>query len=307
MEYDSITANDGCQISFQTSVPVSQATDQNAAIILMHGFSGSSEYFVRNFASLSEKNWIIAPDMRGHGRSGRTAGGYHVARLAVDLRELLAHLRKAAPETRFMPVGCSIGAAVLWTYLELFGSEDFAGFAFVDQAPLQDRSAFGAWDESRAHLGCFDEASMLQAQKAWIEDTEGAHRGLAEGCLGYLHAPGPEDDVNPDLRRLDMDFFTQISAQCDPAWLARLLADHTRYDHREAIELITKPTLVMMGKRTGCFPLEGMMETVRRVNTTRPGLGKASVFDSGHWLFYEEPARFNDEILQFAIEAFGTL
>ncbi|EGY15121.1 uncharacterized protein VDAG_05975 [Verticillium dahliae VdLs.17] len=305
MEYDTITANDGCRLSFQTSVPLLEAQDQDAAIVLMHGFSGSSEYFVRNFASLCQKNWIIAPDMRGHGRSGRTTGGYHVARLAVDLQELLAHLKKAAPGARFLPVGCSIGAAVLWTYVELFGPEDFAGYVFVDQAPLQDRSAFGAWDESRAHLGCFDEASMLRAQKAWIEDTDAAHRGLAEGCLGYVHAPALEDQISPELRKLDMDFFTQTSAQCDPVWLARLLADHTRYDHREAIELITKPTLVMMGKRTGCFPLEGMMETVRRANARRPNLAKASVFDSGHWLFYEEPARFNDEILLFAAEAFA--
>ncbi|KAF6833050.1 alpha beta hydrolase fold protein [Colletotrichum musicola] len=302
MHYAHCGANDGCKLAFQTSLPLADAGAASAkqCILLMHGFSGSSDYFYRNFDALAARGlWVVAPDMRGHGKSDRTRGGYHVARLAADLHNLVAHLRRAAPDVRIVPVGCSIGAAVLWTYVELFGPADFAGFVFVDQAPLQDRSSFDGWDESKAHTGCFDEASMLGAQRFWMEKPADAYVDLVDGCLGYRAKPDPKDDVSPETRKKDEEFFTGISALCDPAWLARLLADHTRYDHREAIEMISVPTLVMAGRRSGCFPLEGMLETVRRVEKNRPGLARESVYESGHWLFYEEPDKFNQEIGDF--------
>lgn len=310
MEYAFTKANDGCPLAFQTSLPLTSPDPRRRTLILLiHGFSGSSAYFERNYASLSSEHWVVAPDLRGHGRSGRTSGGYHVARLAADLRDLVAHLRGSDPAsgpTRIVPVGCSIGAAVLWTYAELYTARDFAGMVFADQAPLQDRSPFDAWDASKAHRGCFDEASMQGAQAAWMHDSANAYRGLVADCLGYRFAPEGGDDVSEERRRADEDFFTGISAQCDPAWLARLLADHTRYDHREAIEGIDVPALVLAGRRTGCFPLEGMRETVERMtkgHKARGGEGEAVakwvVFESGHWLFYEEPERFHKELVEF--------
>ncbi|KAK4135252.1 alpha/beta-hydrolase [Trichocladium antarcticum] len=325
MQYETLTANDGCTIAFQTSHPLAPApptpTSANppgppsaipsTCILLLHGFSGSSAYFTRNFAALRQTHWVVAPDMRGHGLSSRTRGGYHVARLAADLRELLAHLRSSANSKttpsptpcRFVPVGCSIGAAVLWTYVELFGEDpDLAGFVFVDQAPLQDRSLFGAWDETRAHYGCFDEKRLLAAQEAWVSRPAETHRALVAECLGYRFRPGAGDRVGEEEAGRDEEFFTRISAACDGVWLARLLADHTRYDHREAVEGITRPTLVMAGRRSGCFPLAGMAETVGRVRkggSVMDRKAELSVFESGHWLFYEESERFNKELLEF--------
>lgn len=333
MQYGYCGTNDGISLAFQSSLPLEDIPvsgpgsladpRRRTCILLMHGFSGSSAYFTRNFAALSEKHWVVAPDMRGHGASGRSAGGYHVARLAADLRTLLETLRGTITTStqpgdddvqfQVVPVGCSIGAAVLWTYVELFGDGDFAGFVFADQAPLQDRSVFGGgWDASRSHRGCYDEATMLAAQRAWMaDDPDDAHRGLVRECLGYRFAPEGKDEkddgggvVSAEQAARDEEFFVRISRLCDGVWLARLLADHTRYDHREAIEGITKPTLVLAGRRTGCFPLEGMRETVRRVEkgSGNPGLARWSVFDGGHWMFYEEPERFNQEIAEFVAQ-----
>ncbi|KAF9765403.1 hypothetical protein IL306_002315 [Fusarium sp. DS 682] len=303
MHREYFTTNDGCKIAFQSSLPLKDAAGiaPKKCVLLMHGFSGSSDYFTRNFGPLSESLWVVAPDMRGHGNSHKTGGGYHVARLAADVVGLVAHLRKAASDANMsiVPVGCSIGAAVLWTYVELFGCNDFTGFVFVDQAPLQDRSMFDGWDESKAHIGCYDEKTMVAAQHSWIFDSKKAHTDLAIGCLGYRHAPKKEDMISAEQQAKDEAFFTEISARCNQNWLARLLADHTRYDHREALEMITVPVLVMAGRRSSCFPLEGMLESVRRVEKLRSGLARSSVFESGHWLFYEEPERFNKEIAEF--------
>ncbi|KAI0153226.1 Alpha/Beta hydrolase protein [Xylariaceae sp. FL1272] len=306
MQWTSTTANDGCKLAMQTSLPMPVPAQQtpDCCILLLHGFSGSSDYFARNFSGISSKYWVVAPDMRGHGNSGRTDGGYHVARLAADLRHIITYLRAASHEdVNIIPVGCSIGAAVVWTYVELFGCADFSGFVFVDQAPLQDRSPFEDWDEKKAHKGCYDEATMKSAQDFWIHDSAAAHLDLAQSSLGYLHAPSADDGVSEEQTKIDEDFFTSKSALCDQTWLAKLLCDHTRYDHREAIDMIDRPTLVMYGNRSGCFTYEGVSETATRINRgCRRGQEMASVstFNSGHWLFYEEPERFNREILQFA-------
>lgn len=309
MHYLSFLANDACPLAFQSSLP-SPAPAPAICLLLLHGFSGSSSYFTRNLPALiTPTTWVIAPDLRGHGLSGRPQHGYHVARLALDLDNLITHLRRTFPgadNTKFIAVGCSIGAAVLWTHLELFGSgpdtSPFAGMVFVDQAPLQDRAERFGWGEGMAHRGCFDERTMLGAQEAWCERLEEAARGLVGECLGYRAGVREGDRVvSEGEEREDEEFFVGISRMCDGRWLAKLIADHTRYDHREAIELVRVPVLVMAAERSGCFSVEGMMETARRAEKGEGMEGRvfSEVFDAGHWLFYEQPEEFNQRLLKF--------
>lgn len=256
-------------------------------------------------------------DVDGNDRKETYTGGYHVARLATDLHNLLTCLKSSRlgpspqgpqslpqPPLEVIGVGCSIGAAILWTYIELFTDADFSGFIFVDQAPLQDRSVFGAWDSTKAHKGCYDEATMLGAQQAWNklpEDRHATHLGLVDECLGYRYQPLPTDKISEEEKKEDEEFFTGISAQCPSGeWLAKLIADHTRYDHREACEGISKPVMVMGGKRSGCFSLEGMEEVVKRAKKGGNEKAETSWYESGHWLFWEEAERFNGEVLDFA-------
>lgn len=300
MDYDEYRTNDGLSMAFQTSQPLSPldpSKTHDQCILLLHGFSGSSQYFTRNYPALSARHWVIAPDMRGHGSSSHSTHGYHVARLAMDLHDLIGHLKSHTgnSQLKIIAVGCSIGAAIVWTYVELFGSAaDFAGLVFVDQAPLQDRSLFG-WGPAQTHKGLYDEATMIAAQQAWTDRLDEAAHGLVYECLGYRHQPVDTDDVSADQAARDVDFFVTISKQCRGEWLAKLIADHTRYDHREAIELIKIPALVMAGRRSGCFTVDGMFETARRAK----GDVFAEVFESGHWLFYEQPDKFNERLLEF--------
>jgi pimeloyl-ACP methyl ester carboxylesterase len=132
-QFSNYSANDGETLAYQT-----HGQPSNAILILIHGFTGSSQYFSKNFETLSRQYYIVAPDLRGHGNSSKARHGYHVCRLAADLKDLIVHVRGNLPEASFVGVGCSLGAAVLWTYAELFSAKDFAGMVFVDQAPLQD-------------------------------------------------------------------------------------------------------------------------------------------------------------------------
>ncbi|KAM7197420.1 Alpha/Beta hydrolase fold [Naviculisporaceae sp. PSN 640] len=343
--FEDFEANDGHILTFQSSLdiyePIPEFTGYTGApyphklILLLHGFSGSSEYFYRNIDAISKGNvgsnsegkdayWVVAPDLRGHGRSARSARtktGHHVARLAVDLHNLINHLRDKFEECRhggtedleIIAVGCSIGAAIVWTYTELFTCSDFAGLVFVDQAPLQNALYFGEndpdnWDNTKHHKGCYNEATLQAAQRAWmLPDRRLTHLGLVNECLGYRQRRGPNFYPLPPGpgRDQDFDFFSNISQQCDGKWLARLMADHTQYDHREEIKKIDVPALVMAGAWSGCFTMDGMLETAKLIQAhggdKMKGKVAVSVFENdGHWLFYENPERFNREIIEFA-------
>lgn len=70
---------------------------------------------------------VYAYDQRFHGDSGSPSHGFHVARLAADLRDFLAALQL----TDVTVVGSSMGCAVIWSYVELFGLQGLRQAVFV--------------------------------------------------------------------------------------------------------------------------------------------------------------------------------
>ncbi len=59
----------------------------------------------------------MAPDLRGHGESDKPKHGYHVGKLAMDLRELLVHLAGGEGKLasfRCKAIGGSLGCSILW-------------------------------------------------------------------------------------------------------------------------------------------------------------------------------------------------
>lgn len=61
-------------------------------LLLLHGFSGSSQDWVPSFDQWPEKFHLIVPDLRGHGRSGILATPFRHEDAATDLFALLDHL-----------------------------------------------------------------------------------------------------------------------------------------------------------------------------------------------------------------------
>jgi pimeloyl-ACP methyl ester carboxylesterase len=61
-------------------------------VLLLHGFSGSSQDWVASLSELGRKFELIVPDLRGHGRSGILTKAFRHADAAMDIFALLDHL-----------------------------------------------------------------------------------------------------------------------------------------------------------------------------------------------------------------------
>jgi pimeloyl-ACP methyl ester carboxylesterase len=61
-------------------------------LLLLHGFSGSSQDWIPSFAQWGTKFQFILPDLRGHGRSGILSKHFRHEDAATDMLALLDHL-----------------------------------------------------------------------------------------------------------------------------------------------------------------------------------------------------------------------
>jgi len=107
---------------------VRAAGDLGPALVLVHGLGGSSAHWRPQLAALSSELRVVAPDLRGHGRSPRVEGGaYDVAAHAGDVLAMV----DALGLDRFALAGHSFGA---WVALEIAAAHPgrVTALAFVD-------------------------------------------------------------------------------------------------------------------------------------------------------------------------------
>ena len=164
----SVTTNDGVKLAYE------QSGTSGPAVVLVHGWGASRESFTLNAGALAERCVVYRYDQRFHGESDKPEWGFSVARLAADLKDFIDVLQLEKP----MVLGTSLGCAVIWAYVELYGETSLGKLVFVDQAPSQ-------WvlpDWSLGSKGIFDAASLSNIQAA-VLDLDAFADGNAECCL----------------------------------------------------------------------------------------------------------------------------
>ena len=69
-----------------------QWSDRGIPLLLLHGMADHALVWSSLGDYLSSNYQVIAPDLRGHGESGKPATGYHFQDYIGDLRALINHL-----------------------------------------------------------------------------------------------------------------------------------------------------------------------------------------------------------------------
>ena len=257
----------------------------------------------------------IALDLRGHGESDKPVFGHHVSRLALDLQNLIDYLK--LPLGKIVGVGASLGCAVLWSYLELFGASTFSDLVFIDQSPYQNYAVDGSWGPVHGSKGCNSAATLADLQTQIVTDSETFYKGMQETCLGYRSHPTSTDIITDEQRKEDEMFFLNMAKKGNPIWYGKLMADHTNLDWRATVahtlsqEAMTRQVrhtqvLVIASSRSGCFNPEGPLEIVkileragRSSDMSGSSVKGVTVDWGGHWLYWENAAKFNQLLHQF--------
>ena len=259
---------------------------QGQPLVLVHGWSQSTKCFAKQLAGLSDRYRVIAVDMRGHGESPKPLHGYRVARLAEDLHEFLTQhdLHNVALG------GHSMGASVIWSYLEQFGAERLAKLIFIDQAPLVT-NGMGLTGAALAAAGCsFTPTSLYEIAQAIATNREATLKGLRTAFFS--------DAVSDADFTIAVGESLKVPAEC----AARLLIDHASQDWRDVIQQVIPslhlPSLVFGGEWASIFPPQAAAWIAAQI----PG-AELSIFSreegGSHFMFWENPEKFNAVLRRF--------
>jgi len=265
-----ITTNDGVQLYYED-------VGTGRPLLLIPGWTCTHHFFQKNIDPLAQSCHVIAPDMRAHGDSAKVAWGHRIARYAKDVKELI----EALGLEHVTVLGWSMGAAICWSYVDLFGTAHLAGHVSVDQSPRQYYNETWRWGQP----GCYDAEALAMLTIRLEYDAGGVARGLVPACFGETYQPTP-DEVEALAREID---------KCPPPVRAAIMADHTHLDWRDLFPQMQLPVLVCVGRQSKVFPWQGSAYVGEHI------AGAQTVFfeDSGHMPFYEEPEKFNQAVRAF--------
>lgn len=253
-----------------------------APVLCLPGWSQAAEQFAPLMEHLGDRHRVVALDHRGHGRSGRPAGGYRVHRLAADVRDALDGLGIG----RVTMLGHSMGVAVIWAYLELFGAERVDRVVLADQRPtlVRDRD----WTDAEARVAGASQ-TLEQLDDLWhrLRSEEGW-----EALVSTLRHM-----VSPDLAPERFAALLETNRATSNATRAALWFDQCTIDWRDLVPNMAVPTLVVHG-------LGSMVPTECQqwiADAAPDGRLVTIPADAGgsHFAFWESPAGFAAAISDF--------
>lgn len=283
MQRKTFKTSDGAQISYISA-------GEGKPIVMIHGGSQSTEQFKYQILAFAEHYQVIAIDLRGHGESEKVSFGYRIARLSKDLQELIGTLQLEQPHW----LGHSMGCAIIWSYLDLFGSDEIVGKAFPleNRLVLVDQSPIGIlrphWNAQEiAESGAILTAEQLNETVAALEnsETDDFTRNLVASM------------VTPAMPKSQFEWIVECNQRCPRSIAATLLYNHLHPDWRDLIVRIRHPTLIISGRKS-IIPWQSQVW----INQSIPN-SELEIFEEteggGHLMFIENPEKFNRRVLQF--------
>ncbi|MGN8791525.1 MULTISPECIES: alpha/beta fold hydrolase [Acidaminococcus] len=263
-----ITTNDNVSIYYEIH-------GEGKPLFMLPGWTCSTKFWKYNVDELARHFQVVLMDMRGHGESEKVLHSHRISRYAMDVKNLL----DALDLKDVTVLGWSMGASILWSYIELFGNYRIDSLICVDQSPAQYVKSDWPWGQK----ACFDVETFMETCFAAKSDPRGAAEGLVSACL--KHAPSAED------RNMLVDEI----CKCPPYVRIEIMRDHTNLDWRDFLPHINIPTLVCCARESKVFDVHGSAWVGEHI----PGAQTVIFEDCSHMLFWEKPEQFNQCVTKF--------
>ncbi|MFC4986857.1 alpha/beta fold hydrolase [Saliphagus infecundisoli] len=250
---------------------------QGDPVILLHGGCMNHRVWESQICALLDSGYrVIAPDLRGHGRSDAPDSSYTVEMYAEDLATLSDALRI----DDFALVGWSLGATIAATFAKDY-RDRLTKLVLVSSSIFSDISQVesGKQRESELPLG-----KMIDNQR------RNRPRGMERFVAGMFGSKGHEQAI---------EWLWSIGMQT-PMWVAvrtlEIYRDPAANRLHEGLNALDIPVAIFHGALDGSATLDEARIIVDEILTD----GHFVPFhESGHVPFLEESERFDEALVSF--------
>ncbi|MFC7321706.1 alpha/beta fold hydrolase [Halobacillus campisalis] len=249
-----------------------QDEGEGPTVIFIHGVMMSSKFFEQQLTYLKAKYRTITFDLRGHGNSSKVEHGHTVANYARDLHVLIEKLELKD----VILVGWSMGAFVVWDYIDQFGTDNIKAVTIVDQSPSD--YLWEGWE-----YGAFNFDAIKGVMQAIQDDQRAFNSEFIYGMFKDKPAPSMHEWILEEMMKVPTSIATTI------------VFNQTAVDYRETVSKVDVPTLICFGRDDKFFPVAAGEYIQNKI----PGSTLIPFEQSSHCLFLEEPDKFNIELDKF--------
>jgi pimeloyl-ACP methyl ester carboxylesterase len=235
------------------------------AIVLLHGFCGSSMYWDTVIPALSENYREIAPDLPGHGESSSTLENYSIADIADIIKGLLDQLN-IEKVTMF---GHSLGGYITLAFAEKF-SDQLNGFSLVHSTALPDS------EEAKKGRTANVEKIKNDGIKPFIDGLVPKLFSLNHQDEGYVESA------------IQIGYLTPPQGA-----MSTLAAMRDRPDRNHVLETTSLPVLLIAGEQDQIIPAENTF------SVTRNNIKQVLIENSGHMSMYENHTELISTIKEY--------
>lgn len=277
LQINSFTTSDGVKLAYWEA-------GKGKPLIFIPGWSANGAEYINVLYLLSKTHHVYVLDPRNQGLSERTERGARIARFSADLKEFGDHLGVKKADY----AGWSMGAAVLWGYIDLFGTKGINKLVLIDEPPSIYSHA--DWSEKER----LDAGGMTSSPERMVEAfTTGKPvsslivNSQAFGRFTLRDSPYFENS----------EAFAEVAVKSDMNAMKRVLFDHAMNDWRDVIRnKINVPTAIFTGVYSDS--LQGQ----RWIHSVVPGseLHVYKAEEQGdHFLAFKNPVKFTNELRTF--------
>jgi non-heme chloroperoxidase len=223
---------------------------QGTPLVFVPSWGSNGADLINVIHLMARTRRILVLDPRNQGLSDRVLFGGRIARFAQDLAEFLDHVGLARADL----AGWSMGAAMIWAYVDLYGTGRIDKLAFIDEpvsiythadwSEQRRLEAGGMTTSPERMLAAFAAGAPTNAQ---VVDMKVAMRSMMRDALPFQNSLA----------------FAAAAITGSPANLGLVLFDHIMNDWRDVLEhKIDRPTAIFSGEESNNLPSQRWMAGV---------------------------------------------
>ncbi|WP_313200172.1 alpha/beta hydrolase [Rhizobium sp.] len=277
----------GLQInSFQTSDGVKLSyweAGSGRPLVFIPGWSANGAEYINVMYLLAQKYHVYVIDPRNQGLSQNVEYGTRIARFGADLNEFIDHVGADKVDI----CGWSMGASVVWSYIDLFGTAKIRKAVFIDEPvsiythadwPEQERLEAGGMTTSPERMIAAFGGAPTNDQ---IVDMNAMRRYMENGSEAFQNS----------------EAFAREFIKGDPKFMSLVLFDHAVNDWRDVIRhKINVPTAIFTGENSNNVPSQKWMNSV----IAGSELHIYTAQEQGdHFLAFKNPKKFSVDLTSF--------